>query len=199
MPYTNAAVNKLNNSRLSELKEKEVTITALVYSETRKDFKPNIDKKGDINGTTIRHKLCLKKGCRVMLTYNLDVCDSLTNGSQGKVFDFKYDSNNKIKYVLVIFDENESGRERRKAFNFEAEYPGRNVTPIALKETNFSLSKNKNNASSTATAVQFPLKLAYAATAHKIQGHTVKAPQGLIVDMVTWLKPAMAYVMLSRI
>ena len=39
----------------------------------------------------------------------------------------------------------------------------------------------------------------YAATAHKVQGHTVKAPQALIVDLVTWLRPAMAYVMLSRI
>ena len=134
-----------------------------------------------------------------MLTYNLDVCDSLTNGSQGEVVDFKYDSNNKIKYVLVKFDEVVSGRERRETFSFEVEYPGRNVTPIALKETNFSLSKNKTNASSTATAVQFPLKLAYAATAHKVQGHTVKAPQALIVDLVTWIRPAMAYVMLSRI
>ena len=55
------------------------------------------------------------------------------------------------------------------------------------------------NASSTATAIQFPLRLAYAATAHKIQGHTVKKPQPLVVDLVTWLQPAMAYVMLSRV
>ena len=98
---------------------------------------------------------------------------------------------------MVKFDEQESGRERRKTFNFEEEYPG--ITPIELKETHFSLSKKKTNASSTATALQFPLKLAYAATAHKVQGHTVKAPQALIIDLVTWLRPAMAYVMLSRI
>ena len=42
---TNEEVNKINNRRLSMLEEKEVTITALVYSETKKDFKPNIDKK----------------------------------------------------------------------------------------------------------------------------------------------------------
>ena len=134
-----------------------------------------------------------------MLTYNLDVCDSLTNGSQGQVIDFIYHKSGKIRFILVRFDENESGRERRKNFSFEKDYPGRNVTPIEIKETNFSLSKNKTNASSTATALQFPLKLAYAATAHKVQGHTVKSPQALIVDLVTWLRPAMAYVMLSRI
>ena len=143
--------------------------------------------------------MSLKKGCRIMLNYNLDVCDSLTNGSQGTVIDFKFDKNNKIKYVMVKFDESESGRERRKCFNFEEEYPGQKITPIEIKETQFSLSKNKTNASSMATALQFPLKLAYAGTAHKIQGHTVKEPQSLVVDLVTWLRPAMAYVMLSRI
>ena len=55
------------------------------------------------------------------------------------------------------------------------------------------------NASSTATAIQYPLRLAYAATAHKIHGHTVKKPQSLVVDLITWLQPAMAYVMLSSV
>ena len=96
--------------------------------------------------------------------------DSLTNGSQGEVLDFTYDKSGKIKYVLVKFDENESGRERRKLFNFEEKYPGQKITPIEIKETNFSLSKTKSNASSTDTALQFPLKLAYAATAHKDRG-----------------------------
>ena len=134
-----------------------------------------------------------------MLTYNLDVCDSLTNGSQGEVIGFEFHKDGRIKYILVKFDEKESGRERRKSFDFDRKYPGKDVTPIEIKETSFSLSKNKTNASSTATALQFPLKLAYAATAHKIQGHTVKAPDSLIVDLKTWLRPAMAYVMLSRI
>ena len=194
---TNEEVNKINSSRLSQLEGKKETITALVYSDTKGEFKPSLDKKGDVNGTTLNYILNIKKGCRVMLTYNLDVCDSLTNGSQGKVIDFKYGKHGKIKYILVKFDENVSGRERRKRFNFGEEYPG--ITPIEIKETSFSLSKNKTNASSTATALQFPLKLAYAATAHKVQGHTVKAPQALIIDLVTWIQPAMAYVMLSRV
>ena len=141
--------------------------------------------------------MCLKKGCRVMLTLNLDVCDSLTNGSQGDVVDFTYDKNGKLRFVLVKFDEYESGKERRKNFEFENDYPGQNVTPIEIKESSFPLSKK--TASATATALQLPLKLAYAATAHKIQGHTVKNPKALVIDLVTWLKPAMAYVMLSRV
>ena len=196
---TNAEVNRENNLRLNELQGKEESFTALVYSETKGEFKPPIDNKGDVRGTTLKYELSLKKGCRVMLTYNLDVCDSLTNGSQGEVVDFKFSKKNKLRYVLIKFDEGESGKQRRKEFHFEEEYPGQNLTPIEIKETTFPLSKNRTNASSTATVLQFPLKLAYAATAHKVQGHTVKKPHGLIIDLVTWLRPAMAYVMLSRI
>ena len=42
---TNAEVNKVNNARLSKLEGKEESITASVYSETKSDLKPNIDKK----------------------------------------------------------------------------------------------------------------------------------------------------------
>ena len=56
---TNAEVNKMNNLKLNALEDKEVTITALVYSETKGDFKPNIDNKGDIANTTIKYELCL--------------------------------------------------------------------------------------------------------------------------------------------
>ena len=60
--------------------------------------------------------------------------------------------------------------QRRNNFAYETRYPGMRATPIELKETRFSLSKKQTSASSTATATQFPLKLAYAATAHKIRG-----------------------------
>ena len=97
------------------------------------------------------------------------------------------------------FDSKESGQERRKRFKSEEKYAGQELTPIEILERSFSLSKKQTSASSTATAIQFPLKLAYAATAHKIQGHTIKRPQCLVVDLATWLQPAMGYVMLSRI
>ena len=96
-----------------------------------------------------------------MLTINIDVCDGLTNGSQGEVIDFVKDSIGEIKYVLVKFDVIESGKQRRKNFQYDKMYPGLSATPIELRETNFSLSKKQTSASSTATAIQFPLKLAY--------------------------------------
>ena len=196
---TNKEVNRMNALRLNKVNGEMETFIAIVYSETRGHFEPKLDNKGDIRGTTLSPKLYLKKGCRVMLTINLDVCDGLTNGSQGEVIDFVRDKHREIKYVLVKFDEIESGKQRRMNFSYETTYPGLRATPIELKETNFSLSKKQTSASSTATAIQFPLKLAYAATAHKIQGHTVKKPNSLVIELVTWIQPAMAYVMLSRI
>ena len=201
-PYisgTNETVNKMNNLKLCQVEGKEIELKASVFSDTRGEFTPSLDKKLDIRGTTLQYKLCIKKGCRVMLTTNLDVCDGLTNGSQGLVVDFEHNKAGKIKYIMVKFDSKESGQERRKKFKSEEKYAGKDLTPIEILERTFSLSKKQTSASSTATALQFPLRLAYAATAHKIQGHTIKKPQSLVVDLVTWLQPAMGYVMLSRI
>ena len=64
---------------------------------------------------------------------------------------------------------------------------------------NFSLSKSKKNIVSTARVIQFPVKVAFATTAHKIQGQTVKKPQKVVVDLRSVFQPAMAYVMLSRV
>ena len=116
-------------------------INAIVTSETRSKFEPKLDNKGDIRGTALPPKLYFKKGCRVMLTYNLDVYDGLTNGSQGTVIDFVRDKKGEIKHILVKFDEIDSGKQRRKRFEYSNTYPGLNVTPIEVKETNFSLSK----------------------------------------------------------
>ena len=46
---------------------------------------------------------------------------------------------------------------------------------------------------------QFPLKLAYAVTAHKIQGQRIPKPLKVAVDMGGTFCPSQAYVMLSRV
>ena len=46
---------------------------------------------------------------------------------------------------------------------------------------------------------QFPVKLAFASTAHKIQGATISKPQKVIINVDDTFNPAMVYVMLSRV
>ena len=72
------------------------------------------------------------------------------------------------------------------------------VTPIEKIEFHFSRSKKHTN-NQNYTAVQFPLKLAFSCTAHKMQGATVCKPDPLILDLRHIMEPAQAYVMLSRV
>ena len=50
-----------------------------------------------------------------------------------------------------------------------------------------------------AKLIQFPLVLAWAVTAHKFQGQTVKKPQKVAVDVRSVFEAAQAYVMFSRV
>ena len=73
------------------------------------------------------------------------------------------------------------------------------ATPIEKLEFTYSVSKKAYSTSSSAKALQFPLRLAWAITAHKIQGQTIPKPHMLIVDMSTVFEAAQTYVMLSRV
>ena len=200
---TNAKVIKYNTDRLNEIDSPLEILKATVYSDARGVFElPDSKlKHGIINNTTLPYEVTLKLGCRVMLTTNMDICDGLVNGTLGTVVGFER-QNEKVSFVMIEFDDIEDGKVRRqnfKGFNLEGKYPGVNATPIGKIEQSFSLSSHKGSASSNANALGFPIRLCYAATAHKMQGYTVKKPKGLILDLDCRLQPAMIYVMISRI
>ena len=96
---------------------------------------------------------------------------------------------------MVKFDKTSAGSERRSKYKFLASEFG-NATPIDLLEQEYH---QGNESSSTATAINWPLKLAWGITLHKIQGTTVSYPRALICDFDCWLKPAMVYVGCSRV
>ena len=50
-----------------------------------------------------------------------------------------------------------------------------------------------------ATVIQFPVRLAHAITAHKIQGNTIPYPSTVLIDLSSVFEAAQAYVMLSRV
>ena len=90
------------------------------------------------------------------------------------------------------------GREKRKQ-NQEIcrKYP--DSTPIDKVNFPFSISKSKKSVISTAMVIQFPLKLAFACTAHKIQGATIPKPNKAIINVTDTFTAAMVYVELSRV
>ena len=193
---TNQIVKSFNDRRINDLPGELIVITADVQSKTRGIFKPKLGNAGQIKNSPLQYILRLKKHARVMLTMNLDVCDNLSNGALGEIIGFKRNSLNEIDIIFVKFDNESAGEQLRKQHNFDQQFPGMNATAIRKVEFEFQL---KKGSASTAMATNFPLTLAWASTCHKIQGHTVKNPNKLILDLVCWLQPAMVYVALSRV
>lgn len=179
-------------------------IEAVTLSKTQKQLKPKVENTGAIRGTQLQMTLRLKVGAKVMLTANVDTKDCLTNGTFGVVVGVEEkvlsDGKKKVATVLVEFTKERSGKGlRKKRPDLNNQYHGRHVTAIQLYEQEFTLSGKRTAGSATATAIQFPLRLAFAATSHKVQGMTVSKPNCLIVDLAARCQPAQGYVMLSRV
>ena len=194
----NKPVDDINTKRLLKIKGHEIKIKAKCFHNTMKDFKPPIGKSGTVKETPFQAKLQLKIGAKVMLTYNVDTADGLTNGSRGTLIGVIQNEEGEVTRLIVKFENPAHGQMRRDSTpGLAAKYPGGTV--IEKVSFAFSLSKSKRGSIATAKVVQFPIKLAFAATAHKIQGQTVKKPRKVIVDLQSVFQPAMAYVMLSRV
>ena len=85
----NKKVNYINSKKLSKLNG-ELVISVARVERNGKTIEPNIDlNTGNIRNTPLQHKLCMKKLAKVMLTFNLDTVDNLTNGAFGEILDFK--------------------------------------------------------------------------------------------------------------
>ena len=206
---TNKVVNKYNTERLNELNGKLEYFKADVHSDARGTFKPKlVSGTSRIEGSTLEYEINLKVGARVMLTANMDVCDGLVNGSLGTVAGFEYNRNREVRYVMVEFDDPSDGKKHRESLSddIKRRYPGKIVTQIERREEHFSLSRDRDYSSSGGVAVNFPLKLCFAATGHKVQGYTVKSPSALKIDLAgvdgktsRFCPQAIVYVMLSRV
>ena len=161
---------------------------------------PRKNTDGNIMNTPLQLEIQLKVGSPVMLTYNVDTLDSLTNGAVGEVKGFEFASG-KIKSILVHFKHLKVGRERRKknSRQIQTRFPNVPVTPIEKIEFRFNLSKNPSSANDFMTATQFPLKLAFACTSHKVQGSTISEPDKAVVDLRKVREAAQSYVMCSRV
>ena len=82
---TNKEVDKINQDKLNKNPNEQVTMNAIHIHDTKKEFQPPL-KYGKVKNTPLVNELHLKIGARVILTYNVDVVDSLANGNNGNSF-----------------------------------------------------------------------------------------------------------------
>ena len=188
----------MNILRLKKLKGEEKLATAICIHRTIKKFNPPVSNAGTVATTPFQKELRLKIGAKVMMTYNVDTTDGLTNGARGELLGIIEDDKEHISKLIIKFEEEANGREkRRQSPEISIRYPG--GTAIERVNFPFSISKSKKSVINTGNVIQFPIKLAFAVTAHKIQGATVPKPSKVIIDVTDIFQAAMLYVMLSRV
>ena len=139
-----------------------------------KNYKPKI-KNGRIDDTQFMELLQMKIGARVKLVNNIWTLDKLVNGSLGTIvgFEWRNDKNGKahVVTVLIAFDEITVGEMQRVKYPRESKkYEDENGTPIFISEQEYAMSSNSGKShAARAKVIQFPLRLAWASTAHGVQ------------------------------
>ena len=78
---------------------------------------------------------------------------------------------------------------------------GENATPIRRVSLEYSNSTLSKEHTAKVKLIQFPIRLAWAITAHKIQGQTIKHPRPVGIDINSTFgqgQASQAYIMLGR-
>ncbi|XP_049319463.1 uncharacterized protein LOC125780983 [Astyanax mexicanus] len=186
---TNAQVEEHNVKQIIASCPEHICVEAQDYEKNRQTGKMQL-KNGHFSkvfNSCLPEKLLIGEGARVMLIKNIDVTDGLVNGVCGTVTDIAHDKNSTlVKTVFVQFDDQKVGQNSRKCTP-----PPRHIihsTPINLEEERVN--------SKGGLRRQFPLKLAWACTVHKVQGLTVKQA---VISLKKIFAPGQAYVALSRV
>ncbi|XP_075334585.1 uncharacterized protein LOC142395729 [Odontesthes bonariensis] len=187
---TNEQVNEHNMKQLFESCPEYVKIEAQDSVNDQKTGKLRLLQGSHAKAlhTGLAEVLLLGKGARVMLCKNVDVGDGLVNGVCGTVTDIIIPEKDKFpKLVYVRFDDDRVGIHRRKTCVYgSSDVVG--STPIVPEEERATVKGGLRR--------QFPLKLAWACTVHKVQGLTVDKA---VVCLNKIFAPGQAYVALSRV
>ena len=202
--YTNVAASKWNKERLDALQEKEIEIKAKVSKAGQYVFKTS--DYGTIDNTQFMNVLKIKKGARIMIIYNVRTSDGIVNGATGTVLGFEYfseTSDSDVKAIIVKFDDPETGKQHAKDYpGLCWKYADQQGVAILRSTMQYNPSRgHKGKFHGTEVQIeQFPIRLAWASTGHKLQGITIKAGCDLVCHGNKGGVPnGLYYVMLSRV
>ena len=177
---TNKQVGAHNTEKLTKNYSNVTKIDADDYKKDPRNGKMTRQEQPFKGGTNeLPDTLQVAEGVRVMLTRNLDVSKGLVNGSFGtliKVVTSEPPGSAHVNMLGLQMD------------NETASGSADNLVYIERSEDNL---KQKG-----AVRRQFPIKLAFACTIHKVQGMT---RHSAVVSLKHIFEPGMAYVALSRV
>ncbi len=187
---TNSEVDVHNIHMLHKLCSDTVTVKAQDFERNPKTGRME-EKDGHhfrVQNSCLEKSLELAVDARIMLLKNINVSDGLVNGIFGTIKEFHYVDNETFPSKIYIeFDNEQIGKEMRA--KHPCLKPGlEKATPIEPEEDKVT--------SSGGVRRQFPIRLAWACTVHKVQGLTVDKA---VVSMKKIFAPGQAYVALSRV
>ena len=198
---TRAEVAARNKAYLPSLQGKTYVFAARHCQNSGESFDPQkyISKKdGAIGGTAFLNLISVKVGCRVMIIHNIDVIDGLVNGQFGELVAVAKTIEGKVDKLVIRPKDPRIGEENRKKFPQLAQlHPG--CIFIERCVIQYSLTRDIKRVGSTATLIQFPIRLAACVTAHKMQGANIPYPTEVVMDLKSVFEPSQGYVMLSRV
>ncbi|KAK6167006.1 hypothetical protein SNE40_021119 [Patella caerulea] len=186
---TNKQVNEINLKFLHSKCPDTITIAANDYSKDARTGKmKKLEKYLTRNvDSSLPNELVIGIDARVMLIKNLNVSDGLANGSFGKVTYITVD-NDKPKIIYVKFDDERVGAILRRENKRSNDDIPEGSTPIEIQEEKVNYRGDIRR--------QFPLKLSYSTTVHKVQGLSLRSA---VVSLKKIFSPGQAYVALSRV
>ena len=91
--------------------QEEILEQLLANLKTPKSYKPKVNEYGLIDNSQFAMNLRLKKGARVMIISNIDIKDSLVNGSLGMVLDIVKEKDQVVS-VIIVFDDEKAGLDQ---------------------------------------------------------------------------------------
>ena len=195
-------VAKVNNKYLAKFKTEMFLLHAKHHHPTMKNFKPQIDKRDKVVAKTgLIDIIWVRIGVKVMIVRNIDVPDMLVNGQIGTlkevILTMRKDKK-EVEILVIELDNQRAGKENQKNnLQLSQKYP--NCIFIRRMQFNYTIGRKKGDIGSSALVIQFPIRVCYAVSAHKIQGGTFEEPATVAMDLRSVFEPAQAYVMLSRV
>ncbi|XP_029923306.1 uncharacterized protein LOC115370422 isoform X2 [Myripristis murdjan] len=187
---TNRQVSEHNLNYLFDCCPDYVTVEAqdFVNNRTTGNLERMPGHHGVAADTSLPETLCLARNARVMLCKNVDVADGLVNGACGTVTQLVFGEDSTFPLtVYVRFDDENIGSDRRKK---------RAHAAVECLQSTAIDPETERATKRGGVRRQFPLRLAWACTVHKVQGLTVDEA---VVSLKRVFAPGQAYVALSRV